>query len=126
MRHSPALEPATLDIYEARRAEFRRRRNFIVPALGELGFKVPVVPDGAFYVYADCSDVAHAARGDSATLTRAMLHDAGVVLVPGLDFGSYEPRKYIRLSYATAMPRLEEAVTMQARGVFRGTALSWR
>jgi len=108
------FEPATLEIYEARRAEFRRRRNFIVPALGELGFKVPVVPDGAFYVYADCSDVAHTARGDSATLTRAMLHDAGVVLVPGLDFGSYEPRKYIRLSYATAMPRLEEAVTRLA------------
>ncbi|WP_158900724.1 pyridoxal phosphate-dependent aminotransferase [Burkholderia sp. L27(2015)] len=108
------FEPATLEIYEARRAEFRRRRDFIVPALGELGFKVPVVPDGAFYVYADCSDVAHAARGDSAALTRAMLHDAGVVLVPGLDFGSYEPRKYIRLSYATAMPRLEEAVTRLA------------
>jgi len=108
------FEPATLEIYEGRRAEFRRRRDFIVPALGELGFKVPVVPDGAFYVYADCSDVAHAARGDSATLTRAMLHDAGVVLVPGLDFGSYEPRKYIRLSYATAMPRLEEAVTRLA------------
>ena len=108
------FEPATLEIYEARRAEFRRRRDFIVPALGELGFKVPVVPDGAFYVYADCSNVAHAARGDSATLTRAMLHDAGVVLVPGLDFGSYEPRQYIRLSYATAMPRLEEAVTRLA------------
>jgi len=108
------FEPATLEIYEARRAEFRRRRDFVVPALGELGFKVPVVPDGAFYVYADCSDVAHAARGDSAALTRAMLHDAGVVLVPGLDFGSYEPRKYIRLSYATAMPRLEEAVTRLA------------
>jgi aspartate/methionine/tyrosine aminotransferase len=104
------FEPATLDIYESRRAEFARRRNFIVPALGELGFKVPVVPDGAFYVYADCSEVAHAARGDSAALTRAMLDDAGVVLVPGLDFGSYEPRKYIRLSYATALPHLHEAV----------------
>jgi aspartate/methionine/tyrosine aminotransferase len=104
------FEPDTLAIYETRRAEFARRRDFIVPALRELGFKVPVVPDGAFYVYADCSEVAHAARGDSAALTRAMLDQAGVVLVPGLDFGNYEPRKYIRLSYATGLPRLQEAV----------------
>jgi hypothetical protein len=39
-----------------------------------------------------------------------MLHDAGVVLVPGMDFGVHAPRDYIRLSYATAYSRLEEAV----------------
>jgi len=109
------FRPDTLEIYEARRAEFSRRRDFIVPALRELGFGVPVMPDGAFYVYADCDSVNHAARGDSAALTRAMLHDAEVVLVPGLDFGSYQPRKYIRLSYATALPRLEQAVERLAR-----------
>jgi len=73
------------------------------------------MPDGAFYVYADCDQINHAARGDSAALTRAMLHDADVVLVPGRDFGSHEPRKYIRLSYATALPRLEQAVERLAR-----------
>jgi len=109
------FKPETLAIYEARRAEFRQRRDFIVPALAELGFKVPVMPDGAFYVYADCDQINHAARGDSAALTRAMLHDADVVLVPGRDFGSHEPRKYIRLSYATALPRLEQAVERLAR-----------
>jgi len=109
------FKPETLAIYEARRAEFRTRRDFIVPALAELGFKVPVMPDGAFYVYADCDAVNHAARGDSAALTRAMLHDADVVLVPGLDFGSHEPRKYIRVSYATALPRLEQAVERLAK-----------
>ena len=109
------FKPETLAIYEARRAEFSKRRDFIVPALAELGFTVPVMPDGAFYVYADCDTVNHAARGDSAALTRAMLHDADVVLVPGLDFGSHEPRKYIRLSYATALPRLEQAVERLAK-----------
>ncbi|WP_133647720.1 pyridoxal phosphate-dependent aminotransferase [Paraburkholderia flava] len=104
------FEPDTLAIYEARRLEFKRRRDFIVPALERLGFSVPVMPDGAFYVYADCSTVAHPAAGKSAELTSAMLHDAGVVLVPGVDFEMHEPQRYIRLSYATAYSKLEEAV----------------
>lgn len=104
------FEPSTLEIYEARRLEFKRRRDFIAPALEQLGFTVPVMPDGAFYVYANCGGVAHPAAGDSAALTQAMLHDAGVVLVPGMDFGVHAPRDYIRLSYATAYSRLEEAV----------------
>jgi aspartate/methionine/tyrosine aminotransferase len=109
------FEPETIEIYEGRRLEFKRRRDFIVPALERLGFAVPVMPDGAFYVYADCRGVPHPAAGDSAALTKAMLHDAGVVLVPGLDFGQHAPRDYIRLSYATAYTSLEEAVERLAR-----------
>ena len=109
------FEPETIAIYEGRRLEFKRRRDFIVPALARLGFTVPVVPDGAFYVYADCRGVPHPAASDSAALTKAMLHDAGVVLVPGLDFGQHAPREYIRLSYATAYASLEEAVERLAR-----------
>ena len=109
------FEPETIAIYEGRRLEFKRRRDFIMPALERLGFTVPVVPDGAFYVYADCRGVPHPAAGDSAALTKAMLHDAGVVLVPGLDFGQHAPREYIRLSYATAYASLEEAVERLAR-----------
>ncbi|TDV06934.1 pyridoxal phosphate-dependent aminotransferase [Paraburkholderia caballeronis] len=111
------FEPDTLAIYEARRLEFRRRRDFIAPALESLGFSVPVMPDGAFYVYADCTGVAHPAAGDSDALTRAMLHEAGTVLVPGMDFGVAAPRQYVRLSYATAYERLEEAVE-RLRGLF--------
>ena len=104
------FEPDTLAIFEGRRREFRRRRDFIVPALRTLGFEVPVVPDGAFYVYADCTRVPHEARGNSSALTRAILHDAGVGLVPGIDFGSAAPLQYLRLSYATAYEKIEEAV----------------
>ncbi len=111
------FEPDTLAIYETRRLEFKRRRDFIVPALESLGFSVPVMPDGAFYVYADCSNVEHPAAGDSAALTKAMLHDAGIVLVPGMDFGLAAPHAYIRVSYATAYPKLEEAVE-RLRGLF--------
>ncbi|PYE23873.1 aspartate/methionine/tyrosine aminotransferase [Paraburkholderia silvatlantica] len=104
------FEPDTLELYEGRRLEFKRRRDFIAPVLESLGFTVPVMPDGAFYVYADCSNVAHPCAGDSDALTRAMLHDAGTVMVPGMDFGVAAPHQYVRLSYATAYERLEEAV----------------
>ncbi len=103
--------PESLAVYEARKAEFRRRRDYIVPALRELGFKVPVMPDGAFYVYADCSALAE----DADQLTIDMLNDAGVVLVPGLDFGPHTARRYIRLSYATSMENLQEAVVRLRR-----------
>lgn len=98
--------PESIAIYEERKAEFKRRRDYIVPALRELGFQVPVTPDGAFYVYADCS----ALSDDADQLTIAMLNEAGVVLVPGLDFGPYTARRYIRVSYATSMENLHEAV----------------
>ncbi|GJH15464.1 pyridoxal phosphate-dependent aminotransferase [Caballeronia novacaledonica] len=104
------FEPQTIAIYESRRLEFKRRRDYIVPALRSLGFGVPVVPDGAFYVYADTRTVHHPAAGNSDALTHSMLHDAGVVLVPGVDFGFHAPERYIRLSYATAYSKLEEAV----------------
>lgn len=98
--------PDSIAIYEERKAEFRRRRDFIVPAMRELGFRVPVMPDGAFYVYADCSGLSD----DADRLTIDMLNKAGVVMVPGLDFGPHTARQYIRLSYATSMANLNEAV----------------
>jgi len=103
--------PEAIAIFEARKAEFRRRRDYIVPALRELGFGVPVTPDGAFYVYADCSALAD----DADALTVRMLNEAGVVLVPGLDFGPSTARQYIRVSYATSMENLQEAVARLRR-----------
>jgi aspartate/methionine/tyrosine aminotransferase len=98
--------PEASAIYEKRKEEFRGRRDYIVPALQTLGFRVPVIPDGAFYVYADCT----ALSDDADQLTRAMLNEAGVVMVPGLDFGTHAARQYVRISYATSMENLQEAV----------------
>jgi len=98
--------PEAIAVYEQRKAEFKRRRDYIVPMLRELGFKVPVTPDGAFYVYADCS----AWSDDAERLCGDILEQAGVALVPGLDFGPHTARQYIRLSYATSMENLREAV----------------
>lgn len=100
------FEPASLAIYEARRREFARRRDFLVPALRNLGIDVPVTPDGAFYIYADVSRFA----ADSWDFAFDLLNETGVCLVPGRDFGSHAPHRYVRISYATSLDNLQEAV----------------
>jgi aspartate/methionine/tyrosine aminotransferase len=98
--------PESLALYEARKEKFRQRRDFLLPALERLGFHIPVKPDGAFYIYMDCS----ALSDDADVLTKAMMEEAGVVMVPGLDYGSCEARRYIRASYTIPLPRLQLAM----------------
>ena len=105
------FEPATLAIYEERKAAFRRRRDYLVPALEQAGLAIPAAPDGAFYVYADCS----ASGLDSTRYARQLLEQADVSLVPGTDFGQADPDRYLRISYATGLDDLKEAVARIAR-----------
>jgi aspartate/methionine/tyrosine aminotransferase len=100
------FESDTLAIYEARRQEFARRRDFLVPALRDLGIGVPAEPDGAFYIYADVSSK----TDDSERWAYEVLERANVCLVPGKDFGFAAPHRHVRLSYATALPRLQQAI----------------
>lgn len=100
------FEAESLAEYERRRAEFRRRRDFLVPALDRLGLTVPVLPDGAFYAWADCS-AHHASSWD---FVFELMQRAQLALTPGRDFGSAAAERYIRLSYASRMDLLEEAV----------------
>ncbi len=101
-----AFTPETLAILEARREELHRRRDFLLPALQQLGFKIPVVPQGAFYLYADVSAIAD----DSFVLCRRILEDAHVAITPGRDFGSNAPEKHIRIAYTQPIHRLQHAV----------------
>ncbi len=105
-----AFHDDAIAIFEERRREFRRRRDFLVPALRDLGFQVPVLPDGAFYVYADITQVNHPLAHDSSAFGMAVLRDALVALVPGDDFGFAAPHQHVRFSYATNYARIELAV----------------
>jgi len=98
--------PESIAEYERRRAEFRARRDLVVPALNRLGLTVPVLPDGAFYAYADCS--AHSA--DSWDFAFELMHRAHVALTPGRDFGRHDPKRWLRLSFASSRERLDEAL----------------
>ncbi len=101
-----AFQPETLAITEARRAEFQRRRDFLLPALTRLGFSIPVTPVGAFYLYTDCSRFTN----DSFAFAGELLHHAGVALTPGRDFGMNAPERHLRITYTTSMENLQEGV----------------
>ncbi|MFW8566396.1 pyridoxal phosphate-dependent aminotransferase [Orrella sp. 11846] len=98
--------PDSLAIFEQRRQAFKARRDFLVEALNQMGMTVPVVPDGAFYVYADISRFSN----DSDHLASQLLEQGGVAVVPGADFGPTHAKRMIRLSYTIGMDRLQKAV----------------
>ena len=100
------FEPASLAECERRREAFRARRDFVVPALERLGLSVPVMPDGAFYAYADVS--AHAAS--SWDFCFDLMRRAQVALTPGRDFGPQAGERFLRLSFARSMAELQEAM----------------
>jgi aspartate/methionine/tyrosine aminotransferase len=103
--------PETLTIVEARRSEFQARRDFLVPALRQLGFGIPVMPNGGFFVYADCS----AFGVDSERFALQALEATGVAFTPGIDFGRHRPEAHVRFAYTIARPLLEEGVQRLAR-----------
>jgi aspartate/methionine/tyrosine aminotransferase len=101
-----AFGEESIAILEARRDEFRERRDFLLPALRELGFDIPVTPDGAFYLYADCSRFSE----DSYAFSNQLLEEAGVAITPGVDFGNNQPGRHVRFAYTTSLENLHEGV----------------
>jgi aspartate/methionine/tyrosine aminotransferase len=101
-----AFGPESLEILEQRRMEFQSRRDFLLPALRELGFEIDVEPEGAFYLYADCSRL----TDDSSSFAAGLLDKAGVAITPGLDFGQYQASSHVRFAYTTSIEQLEQGV----------------
>lgn len=101
-----ALSTELRPVLEERRQEFERRRNFLLPALRGLGFDIPVTPQGAFYLYADCAPLGV----DAETLASGLLEEAGVAVTPGRDFGIYRANQHLRFSYANTIDNLREGV----------------
>ena len=113
------FEPDSLFEYERRRAEFKARRDYFVPELNRLGLRVPVMPDGAFYAYADCSGAAdhwgiptRPGDGTSGSWQFAfeLMKRAHVAVTPGRDFGHAEPERFVRFSTASSMDQLKTAI----------------
>ena len=104
------FEPESIAEYERRRAEFKARRDFFIPALNAMGLPVPVMPDGAFYAWADCSQACRKLGiHDSWDFAFEVMKRAHVAVTPGRDFGSAETAHYIRFSTASSMAHLQEA-----------------
>lgn len=109
------FEDASIAEYERRRTEFRARRDWFIPQLNALGLAVPVVPDGAFYAWADCTAFAQR-LGISGSWDFAFeaMKRAHVAVTPGRDFGNAATGGFVRFSTASSMAHLEEAVVRLA------------
>lgn len=105
-----AFNSSTLEILEQRRQEFEHRRNGLIPAITELGFELPISPQGAFYLYAGCSKLLSDNCPDSMKLSQMLLAQAGVAITPGYDFGSNQADLHVRFAYTTHQDRLMQAV----------------
>ena len=101
-----AFQPETIAILEQRRVEFQRRRDYLLPALRNLGLDVSINPQGAFYLYADCSRYTK----NSETFAWEVLEHAGVAITPGVDFGRHEAKHHVRFAYTTSLENLKEGV----------------
>ncbi len=111
-----AFDEQTLQELENRRQDFAKKRDFLYENLLRLGFKIPVKPAGAFYIYADCS----AFTDNSQQFAEQLLEVEGVAVTPGKDFGHNNSDKYLRFAYTgsiqkitLAMQRLERFISHQ-------------
>ena len=105
------FEPDSLALYEERRAAFKQRRDQFIPQLNDMGLTVPVMPDGAFYAWADCRQAcARLGLTDSWAFAAHVMHEAHVAITPGKDFGVHAPADYVRFSTASSLNDLNTAV----------------
>jgi aspartate/methionine/tyrosine aminotransferase len=105
--------PESIAVCEARKREFAERRALVLRGLQDMGLKVPVLPDGAFYVYIDVADTGL----DAMAFCEHALQDVHVALTPGHDFGFRGAERFVRLSCAASREDLGEGLERLARFV---------
>ena len=98
-----AFQDDTRKILIERREEFRQRRDYLVGALESIGFGIRVQPEGAFYIYADCSAFCE----DSYKFSCKVLREKHVAFTPGIDFGNVGAKQHVRFAYTTNLENLK-------------------
>ncbi|GGW22733.1 aminotransferase [Gemmobacter lanyuensis] len=107
-----------IDELEANRAVYAENRRLMLEGLPKAGFTRLAPPDGAFYIYADVSDLTE----NSLDFAAELLEQAGVAVTPGLDFDPVRGARRLRFSYARATADIEEGLRrLQAYMAMRGT-----
>jgi aspartate/methionine/tyrosine aminotransferase len=81
-----------------------------LPALLDLGLEIKAIPQGAFYIYANCQHLLNDKIPDSMALAKLWLQQAGVAATPGNDFGNHMANNHIRFAYTAESNRLLEAL----------------
>ncbi len=101
-----AFTMENLQELETRKQEFEKRRDFLYVNLLKLGFQIPVKPEGAFYIYANCSRF----TDDSFQFAKDLLEQTGVAVTPGKDFGINEEKNHIRFAYTASIDKMNIAI----------------
>ena len=111
-----AFDENTLVELECRRLEFAARRDFLYDNLLRLGFEIPVKPEGAFYIYANCAKF----TDDSFKFALDLLEAEAVAITPGKDFGSHDAHHALRFAYTTSIGRMAIAIERLERFINKG------
>ena len=112
------FERESIAEYERRRAEFKARRDYFIPALQSLGLQVPVMPDGAFYAWADCTQAAERLGvNGSWDFAFELMRRAHLAITPGRDFGTADTHRFVRFSTANSMAQLQESIARLQRAL---------
>ncbi|MEM7304640.1 MAG: aminotransferase class I/II-fold pyridoxal phosphate-dependent enzyme, partial [Pseudomonadota bacterium] len=98
-----AFKEESMLIHEQHRQIFQQRRDLICQSLGDLDIQVPVIPQGAFYVYANVSKFC----GDSYRFCNDLLEEKAVAITPGCDFGEQHANEFVRFAYTTSEDRIK-------------------
>ncbi|MGZ8163288.1 MAG: pyridoxal phosphate-dependent aminotransferase [Methylobacter sp.] len=101
-----AFDQHTIAELELRRAEFEARRDFLYENLLHLGFEIAIKPEGAFYIYANCSRF----TDDSFQFAMDFLEAEAVAITPGKDFGINDSNHFIRFAYTTSIDKMTTAM----------------
>lgn len=105
------FSPEVLAEASARVDDLKARRDYLVSALVSLGFGLPSVPEGAFYLFLDASKF----TDNTEQLCLDLVRKTGVAITPGVDFSTLLPPTWVRIAYTQPIERLAEAVSrMQA------------
>ena len=89
------------------RAEYQKRRDYMVARLKKIPHVRAELPDGAFYVFADVSELYHPGMEGSVPLCKELLEKAHIALIPGAAFGD---DRFVRLSYATSYENIKKGM----------------
>jgi aspartate/methionine/tyrosine aminotransferase len=106
-----ALSPEGRAELDAHRETYARNREVLLAGLAEAGLTKTAPADGAFYVYADVSEITQ----DSKALADRILAEAGVAVTPGLDFDKTRGQGTLRFSYARGTAEIEDGVSRLVR-----------
>jgi aspartate/methionine/tyrosine aminotransferase len=99
-----AFADDAMSIHSQRKETFETRAKILYEGLVALGFSIPVIPDGAFYLYVDISHT----NMDSADFCWRLIEEYQVAVTPGYDFGDSDAGRYVRFAYTTS----EEAILL--------------